>query len=67
MNYCTSQLPDGRWGVFENDRLLATIASQNECRDLLRLLIGRKHLAVGNPSFPATVILPSQLKRNSLK
>ncbi len=67
MKYYAAQLPDGRWGIFEDDRLLATIGSQTECRDLLKLLNDRKSSGGGKGYFPTTVILPSQLKRNVVR
>ncbi len=65
MSYYAAQLPDGRWGIFENDRMLATIGSQEECRDLMKLLNHRKNTPKGKSEMAATVILPSTLTRSS--
>jgi hypothetical protein len=67
MKYHTVQLPDGRWGIFEDDRLLATIGSYAECLDVLKVLRSRKSITEGKSDFPTTVILPSQLKRNFVR
>jgi hypothetical protein len=65
MSYYAAQLPDGRWGIFENDRMLATIGSQAECRELMKLLNHRKNASGGKSEMAATVILPSRLIQNS--
>jgi hypothetical protein len=65
MSYYATELPDGRWGIFENGRILATIGSQAECRDLMKLLNQRKKSSQGKSQMAATVIIPSKLKQRS--
>ncbi|MGF1540338.1 MAG: hypothetical protein ACFCU5_07785 [Pleurocapsa sp.] len=45
MNYYYNRLPNGRWGIYEQGKLLATIGCYQTCQEILKLLAERK---IGN-------------------
>ena len=42
MNYSSEQLPNGRWGIYGQSKLLATIGCYSTCQEILSLLAKRK-------------------------
>ncbi len=38
MNYSSEQLPNGRWGIYGQGKLLATIGCSQSCQEILRRL-----------------------------
>jgi hypothetical protein len=38
MNYSSEQLPNGRWGIYQQGKLLATIGCYQTCAKILNLL-----------------------------
>ena len=42
MNYSSEQLPNGRWGIYGQGKLLATIGCYSTCQKILSLLAKRK-------------------------
>jgi hypothetical protein len=38
MNYSSEQLPNGRWGIYQEGKLLATIGCYQTCTKILSLL-----------------------------
>ncbi len=49
MNYSSEQLPNGRWGIYEQGKLLATIGCYSSCQEILSLLAKRKSHNSKNP------------------
>ncbi len=49
MNYSSEQLPNGRWGIYEQGKLLATIGCYSSCQEILSLLAKRKSHNSNNP------------------
>ena len=44
MNYSSEQLPNGRWGIYGQGKLLATIGCYQTCQEILRRLgFGKSH------------------------
>ena len=41
MRYSIEQLPNRRWGIYADDRLLATLGCQQTCLKVLKLLSER--------------------------
>lgn len=42
MNYSYNRLPNGRWGIYEQDKLLATIGCYQTCQEIVKLLAERQ-------------------------
>ena len=42
MNYSSEQLPNGRWGIYGQGKLLATIGCYSTCQEILNWLAKRK-------------------------
>jgi hypothetical protein len=42
MRYYSKPLPDGRWGIYTKQELLATIGSQEECQAMIDALNQRQ-------------------------
>lgn len=42
MHFCFKLLPKDRWGIYEGDKLLATVGSGRECQKILRALQQRQ-------------------------
>lgn len=43
MNFSTQQLPSGKWGIYSDSRLLATVSCQKTCQTIFsNLLTGRR-------------------------
>ena len=49
MNYSSEQLPNGRWGIYEQGKLLATIGCYQTCKEILSRLGFRKSNNLNNP------------------
>ena len=49
MNYSSEQLPNGRWGIYGQGKLLATIGCYSTCQEILSLLGKRKSNNSNNP------------------
>lgn len=57
MNYSSERLPNGRWGIYEQGKLLATIGCYFTCQEILSLLAKRRsynsNASQGIPSVQA--------------
>ncbi len=54
MNYSSEQLPNGRWGIYGQGKLLATIGCYSTCQEILSLLAKRPSKNSNNPqSIPS--------------
>ena len=42
MNYSSEQLANGRWGIYQQGKLLATIGCYKTCQEILSWLAGQK-------------------------
>jgi hypothetical protein len=49
MNYSSEQLPNGRWGIYQQGKLLATIGCYHTCQEILSRLGFRKFNNSNNP------------------
>ena len=44
MNYSSERLPNGRWGIYQQGKLLATIGCYSTCQEILsRLGLGKSN------------------------
>ncbi len=55
MSYSIEKLPNGRWGIYAERQLLATIGCHRTCLTILELLNTRKRLKA-NIDQPSTLI-----------
>ena len=54
MNYSSERLPNGRWGIYQQGKLLATIGCYLTCQKILSLLAKGKSDISNNPqSIPS--------------
>lgn len=54
MFFDSKQLLDGRWGIFVNNRLIATIGSSQACQELISYM--KIRLAEQSPELPGEVL-----------
>lgn len=61
MRYSISQLSNQRWGIFVENRLLATFGCHDQCLAVLKLLQDRMRLRMNSYQMSASALASKQV------